>query len=100
MTTYVVDELDRKIIEKLTADARASNRHLAQALGVTEGTVRGRIKRLEASNLIRFSAVTNVALIGAPKVVLIGIQAQLSEVQALCQKIAAMREIGCVIAMA
>ena len=100
MTTYVVDELDRKIIEKLTADARASNRHLAQALGVTEGTVRGRIKRLEASNLIRFSAVTNVALIGAPKVVLIGIQAQLSEVQGLCQKIAAMREIGCVIAMA
>jgi DNA-binding Lrp family transcriptional regulator len=100
VTTYVVDELDRKIIEKLTADARASNRHLAQALGVTEGTVRGRIKRLEASNLIRFSAVTNVALIGAPKVVLIGIQAQLSEVQALCQKIAAMREIGCVIAMA
>ncbi|MGA1462707.1 MAG: AsnC family protein, partial [Steroidobacteraceae bacterium] len=35
VTTYVVDELDRKIIEKLTADARASNRHLAQALGVT-----------------------------------------------------------------
>lgn len=100
MSTYVVDELDRKIIEKLTADARASNRHLAQALGVTEGTVRGRIKRLEAANLIRFSAVTNVALIGAPKVVLIGIQAQLSEVQALSQKIAAMREIGCVIAMA
>lgn len=100
MTDHQVDELDRKIIDRLTADARASNRHLAQALGVTEGTVRGRIKRLEAANLIRFTAVTNVAALGAPKVVLIGIQAQLSEVGALCQKIAAMREIGCVIAMA
>lgn len=100
MIQYQVDELDRKIIDKLTNDARASNRHLAQSLGVTEGTVRGRIKRLEAANLIRFTAVTNVASIGAPKVVLIGIQAQLSEVQTLCNKISAMREIGCVIAMA
>jgi len=97
---YVVDELDRKIIDKLTSDARASNRLLAQSLGVTEGTVRGRIKRLEAANLIRFTAVTNVASIGAPKVVLIGIQAQLSEVQNLCTRISSMREIGCVIAMA
>ena len=100
MTPYQVDELDRKIIDQLTTDARASNRHLAQTLGVTEGTVRGRIKRLEAANLIRFTAVTNVTSIGAPKVVLIGIQAQLSEVQTLCAKISAMREIGCVIAMA
>ena len=100
MIEYIVDELDRKIIDRLTADARASNRHLAQSLGVTEGTVRGRIKRLEAANLIRFTAVTNVASIGAPKVVLIGVQAQLSEVTSLCSRIAAMREIGCVIAMA
>ena len=54
MIQYQVDEMDRKIIDKLTNDARASNRHLAQSLGVTEGTVRGRIKRLEAANLIRF----------------------------------------------
>ena len=85
MIEYIVDELDRKIIDRLTADARASNRHLAQSLGVTEGTVRGRIKRLEAANLIRFTAVTNVASIGAPKVVLIGVQAQLSEVSNLCK---------------
>lgn len=99
MTRHQVDELDRKIIDRLTADARASNRHLAQSLGVTEGTVRGRIKRLEAANLIRFTAVTNVASLGSPKVVLIGVQAHLSELRNLCNKIAAMREIGCVIAM-
>lgn len=99
MTQPKTDELDRKIIDRLIEDARASNRQLALTLNVTEGTVRGRIKRLEAANLIRFTAVTNVQSLGSPKVVLIGISAQLNEVKALCQKIAAMREIGCVIAM-
>jgi len=99
MTLPELDELDRRIIDELTTDARSSNRQLAQVLGVTEGTVRGRIKRLEAQDLIRFTAVTNVESVGSPKVVLIGIQTQLAELQALCQKISAMREIGCVIAM-
>lgn len=87
-----LDDLDRRILELLAEDARVSNRQLAEQLGVTEGTVRGRLKRLEADQLIRFSAITNVSLIGSRKVVLIGIQAQLSELPALCQKLAAMRE--------
>ena len=42
-----LDELDRRIVEILTVDARVSNRRIAAQLGVTEGTIRGRIKRLE-----------------------------------------------------
>lgn len=98
MTAAQLDELDRKIIDVLTEDARISNRQIATQLGVTEGTIRGRIKRLEQDNLIRFSAVTNLGYMGAPKVVLIGIQAQLGQVKALTKKIAAMPEVGCVIA--
>jgi Lrp/AsnC family transcriptional regulator for asnA, asnC and gidA len=99
MSKPQLDDLDRRIIGLLTRDARVSNRQLAHELGVTEGTVRGRIKRLEADNLIRFSAVSNVAYSGAPQVVLIGIHAQLDQVQSLCQRISAMQEIRCVIAM-
>ncbi|MBM5810441.1 MAG: Lrp/AsnC family transcriptional regulator [Gammaproteobacteria bacterium] len=99
MSLPQLDELDRRILELLAGDARVSNRQLAGQLGVTEGTVRGRLKRLEADKLIRFSAITNVSLLGSRKVVLIGVQAQLSELPALCQKLAAMREIRCVIAM-
>lgn len=98
MVLVQLDELDRKIIDVLTEDARISNRQIASQLGVTEGTIRGRIKRLEQDNLIRFSAVTNLGYLGSPKVVLIGIQAQLSQVKTLTRKIAAMPEIGCVIA--
>ena len=97
MTTPVLDELDHRIIAVLSKDARVSNRRIAALLGVTEGTIRSRIKRLEQDNLIRLTAVTNVASVGAPKVVLIWIQAAHSDVKDLCDKLAAMPEIRSVI---
>jgi Lrp/AsnC family transcriptional regulator for asnA, asnC and gidA len=92
-----LDELDHRIIDLLARDARVSNRQIAEQLDVTEGTVRGRIKRLEQQNSIRFTAVTNVAFAGAPKVVLIGVHAAHGDLRALSQRIAAMPEIRCVI---
>ena len=92
-----LDELDHRIIELLARDARVSNRQIAEQLGVTEGTIRGRVKRMEKDNCIRFTAVTNVAFAGAPKVVLIGVHAAHGELTALSQRIAAMPEIRCVI---
>jgi len=94
-----LDELDRRIVELLTVDARVSNRRIAAQLGVTEGTIRGRINRLEEGGAIRLTAVTNIAFAGSPRLVLIGIQAHHGELKALCQKIAAMPEIECVILM-
>jgi Lrp/AsnC family transcriptional regulator, regulator for asnA, asnC and gidA len=94
-----LDELDRRIVDLLTVDARVSNRQIAAQLGVTEGTIRGRINRLEEGGSIRLTAVTNVAFAGSPKVVLIGILAQHAELKGLSEKIAAMPEIGCVILM-
>jgi Lrp/AsnC family transcriptional regulator for asnA, asnC and gidA len=94
-----LDALDRRIVDLLTIDARVSNRQIAAQQGVTEGTIRGRINRLEEGGAIRLTAVTNVAFAGSPKVVLIGILAQHGELKALSQKIAAMPEIGCVILM-
>jgi Lrp/AsnC family transcriptional regulator for asnA, asnC and gidA len=94
-----LDELDRRIVEVLTVDARVSNRRIAAQLGVTEGTIRGRIKRLQEGGAIRLTAVTNLAFAGSARLVLIGIQAQHGELKALCQKIAAMPEIDCVILM-
>ena len=94
-----LDGLDRRIIEVLTVDARVSNRRIAARLGVAEGTIRGRIKRLEEGGVIRLTAVTNLAFAGSPRLALIGVHAQHGELRALCQKIAAMPEIGCVILM-
>jgi DNA-binding Lrp family transcriptional regulator len=97
--TTPLDDLDRRIIDLLTVDARVSNRQIAARLGVTEGTIRGRIRRLEETGSIRLTAITNIEYFGSAKVVLIGIQAQHSELKQTCQQIAAMPEIGCVIMM-
>lgn len=55
-----LDALDRAILGWLASDARISNRQIAGELGVTEGTVRGRIKRMEEERQIRITAVTNI----------------------------------------
>ena len=55
-----LDEVDKAIVERLAQDARISNRQIAQELGVTEGTVRARVKRMEEEKLIRITAVTNI----------------------------------------
>jgi DNA-binding Lrp family transcriptional regulator len=48
-----LDELDRRLIELLTVDGRQSNRAIGRTLSVSEGTIRGRLKRLESAGLLR-----------------------------------------------
>jgi len=94
-----LDELDRQIIDILSRDARTSNRRIAGALNVTEGTIRGRIRRLEEDNCIRLTAVTNPLHSGSPGTALIGISAVRSEIKTVCQRLIAMPELCCVIMM-
>ena len=65
MSAPLIDDLDRQLIDILSNDARVSNRKIAADLGVTEGTVRGRIKRLQQDGLIAFTAKNLVTLLTA-----------------------------------
>jgi DNA-binding Lrp family transcriptional regulator len=94
-----LDPLDRQIIDKLTWDARISNRQVAAELGVTEGTIRTRLKRLQSQGLIQFTVVTDFRLAGSPNLVMFGIQADPSRVAALAEELSAMPEINCVIVL-
>lgn len=54
---YLPDDLDRRLISHLRADGRASVSHLAEALGVSRGTVQNRIDRLTGTGtLLGFTA--------------------------------------------
>jgi DNA-binding Lrp family transcriptional regulator len=70
----VVDELDHSIIALLQRDARSSNRRIAEELGVSEGTIRARIKRMEEERLIRIQAVSDVLAFGMRAHAYVGIQ--------------------------
>ena len=54
-----LDPLDCRMIRLLQKDGRMSNTAMAQALGVSEYTVRTRLKRILESGIIRIVAVAN-----------------------------------------
>jgi Lrp/AsnC family transcriptional regulator for asnA, asnC and gidA len=94
-----IDDLDRQIIERLARDARVSNRAIAAELGVTEGTIRTRIKRLQAEGLIQFTVVTDFRMAGSPNLVMLGIHADPSRVGELAKQLSDMPEVNCVIVL-
>lgn len=97
MSRYQLDAFDHQILDVLSGDARMSNRKIAVALSVTEGTIRGRLKRLQEENYIRFTAVTDLSYLGNPHLVFIGITAEQGRVRQLAGEIAGMRGIRSVI---
>lgn len=54
------DQLDRDIAVILAQDARESFRKIAADLGVTEGTVRGRVKRLQSAGLLKLVPIIDI----------------------------------------
>ena len=97
MTTPQLDAVDRQLIDILARDARVSNRKIATDLGVTEGTVRGRIKRLQQERLIAFTAITSIEMEDPAKLAFIGIQADIQNVQAIARQIADLPTVNAVI---
>jgi len=55
-----LDEIDRQLIAELRRDARQSHQSIARALGVSEGTVRARLKRLESEGVVRITTIQNI----------------------------------------
>jgi DNA-binding Lrp family transcriptional regulator len=58
--TRAIDELDRRLVDRLRSDGRETNRSLAQALGVNEATVAARLRRLEAARIVHVVALTDM----------------------------------------
>jgi len=48
-----MDDVDKKILETLRQNSRTPNNEIADKLGLTEGTIRNRIKRLVESGVIK-----------------------------------------------
>ncbi len=99
MTGNRLDDLDHRIVEALSRDGRSSNRQIAAELGVTEGTIRTRIKRLQNEGLIQFTVVTSFRMAGSPNLVMMGIHAEPSHVPELAAELSAIPAIGCVMVL-
>lgn len=61
---FTVDHIDRKIVDQLQANGRATNQQIADRLDLTAATVSVRIRRMEAANKLRVVAVSDFAAHG------------------------------------
>jgi len=95
MTSRRLDEVDQRILDHLSRDARTSNRRVAEELGVTEGTVRARIKRMQDDGQIRITALTNIRKLANPALAFIWVEVERShQCREVAEALAAHPQIG------
>jgi len=72
-----LDEVDRRLLTLLHADARMSNSALADAVGIAPSTCHGRVRRLQDLGVIRgFHAEIDPAAIGLPLQAMVAVSLQ------------------------
>lgn len=71
-----LDDTDHAIIDLLREDGRLPYRAIARELGLTEATVRARVRRLEDSNTMRVVAVTDIEAAGYEMLLAVGVQVE------------------------
>ena len=88
-----LDETDQAIIALLRGDGRMPFRAIARELGLTENTVRARVRRLEESNTMRVVAVTDIEAAGFSMLLAIGVQVESRSPEAVARDLAAFPEV-------
>ena len=71
-----MDDLDVNIINLLQLDGRASNAKIAREAGVSEGTIRRRLKKLIEDGYLRVIDIPNLDRLGFATTAMIGIQTE------------------------
>src|SRR3954451_14378950 len=72
-----LDEVDRRILRELAADARIPNNALAERVGVAPSTCLGRVRALRESGVIRgYHADVDPAALGRPIQAMISVRLQ------------------------
>ena len=87
-----LDQLDKTIINALQTDGRASNAEVARTLGVSEGTIRRRLKRLTQNNVIKVVAYPEPKVLGFSTEALIGLQGDPDKTDSVVQNVSKIDE--------
>jgi len=88
-----LDDTDHRIIALLRSDGRLPYRSIARELGLTEATVRARIRRLEDSRTMRVVAVTDIEAAGYGMLLAIGVQVENRSPEEVARELAMIPEV-------
>jgi DNA-binding Lrp family transcriptional regulator len=92
-----LDELDIAIVKQLQIDARQSNRRIAAALGVVEGTVRLRLKRMYDDGAIRIQAISDVSAFGVGAHAYVGLEVESGRMAEVSEALRRIEQVAVVI---
>jgi len=85
-----LDKTDRAILQALLEDSRASQRELSRIVGVAQGTITNRLKKLESQNIIQgYSVVLDPESVGWSMTIMAGLRIAKGKMIDVQQKIAA-----------
>ena len=85
-----LDDVDRAILSALLEDARASQRKLSRDVGVAQGTITNRIRRMEEMGIINgYSVVIDPEKVGWSMTIMAGLRIAKGRMIDVQQKIAA-----------
>jgi Lrp/AsnC family transcriptional regulator for asnA, asnC and gidA len=84
----MVDELDLKLMQELQKNGREAYVALAKMLGVVEGTVRKRVKKLLDKNTIKIVAVPNPRALGYSFLSIMGLQVRMADLRKVAENLA------------
>ena len=88
-----MDKLDTSIIDILQSDGRASNAGISRRVGVSEGTVRRRLKRLIQDEFIQVVALPDPAKMGLHSEALVGLQVDADRLDMVAGDLSGLKEV-------
>lgn len=83
-----MDEINKIIIQELQSDGRQSYTKIAHILGVTEGTIRKRVKALHKQGIMNIRAVLNPNKVGYELVCMMAMQVKMADLLKVAEMLA------------
>jgi Lrp/AsnC family transcriptional regulator for asnA, asnC and gidA len=94
MRTASLDDLDLEIIQQLQYDGRLPFTTIAQTLGISEGSVRQRIKRLNDQGILQIVAIVEPQHLGLDAAAMVGVVVEPEQVDPVAGKISQFPEVS------
>ncbi|MEE8392564.1 MAG: Lrp/AsnC family transcriptional regulator, partial [Anaerolineae bacterium] len=94
MNKVQLDEVDVNIIRQLQYDGRLPFTKIAAELGISEGSVRRRVKRLTESGLLQVVAIVEPQYLGWNAAGMIGVTVQSGQIDTVAQQLAQFPEVS------
>jgi Lrp/AsnC family transcriptional regulator for asnA, asnC and gidA len=89
-----MDKVDRAIVARLQYDGRMPFTDIAAELGISEGTVRRRVKRLTESGVLQIVGIVEPQFLGWSAAGMIGVTVQAGRIDVVAQQIAQFPEVS------